>query len=96
MKYVLRKKPLLRWENWFDEEEKQFRGHRQEFTEEELLRLLESVGFKLEKVGGSYPSISFQGNALWIAYRTLEYFFYLFMKIIGRGTSKNIYAVVRK
>lgn len=96
VKYILRKKPMLRWENWHGQDERLFRGHTQEFTEKELLGLLDSTGFKMVRVTGDYPSISFQGNAVWMAYRALEYLFWIMMSVLGKRTSKNIHAVVRK
>jgi len=87
---------MFRWENWHGQDEKQFRGHTQEFTENELVELCKDVGFKTEQITGIYPSITFKGNWLWIAYRLFEYLFWWVMKLVRKGTSKNIYLVVKK
>jgi ubiquinone/menaquinone biosynthesis C-methylase UbiE len=63
-RYILRKPYRLRWENWKNVPDEEYRGHRQEFTETTLKNLLEQNGLEVVAVKGINPHLTFEGSFL--------------------------------
>lgn len=87
---LLAQKPVLRWPNTHNEPPEKFRGHIQEFTERELVPLVERHGFVLVKSLPIVPRPTLEGNWAFNLYRAAEYAFYVLSRpFAGPGYSKN-------
>jgi ubiquinone/menaquinone biosynthesis C-methylase UbiE len=83
-------KPILRWANIKNLPPEEFRGHVQEFTEEELKTLLYNYRFLIVQNRPILPKLCLGGNWLFNVYSILEYLFFLCSKpFVATGYSKN-------
>ena len=83
-------KPILRWGNIDGKPPEEFRGHTQEFSEIELIMLLESYSFVIKDLIPILPCITFNGNILFNLYSISEYLLYKITKpFVEEGYSKN-------
>ena len=90
-------KPIMRWENRQNLPPEKYRGHVKEFYENELISILEEHKFIMLEKKSITPSPSKSGNAIFITYRILEYFFYLLTKpFVRRGYNKNHNIIFQK
>lgn len=87
---LLGQKPILRWSNINNLPAGKFRGHTQEFTEEELIQILARQSFTLLNSCPILPHPTLHGNWLFNIYSVLEFvFFLLFYSFVSKGYSKN-------
>ena len=84
------KQPMLRWSNTDNLPPSEFRGHVQEFTEQELINLFTGAGFPLLENHPINPEVNWNGNIGFNLYCLAEVTFYLFSKpFVETGYSKN-------
>ena len=95
-RHILRKPYQLRWQNWRGIPDEEYRGHRQEFTEEGLKNLMERHGLKVITIDGIYPKLSMKSSLLKIAYDTGIFAFWLACRLFKKSTSQDIVMVGRK
>jgi len=87
---LLFQKPQMRWENSRNLPPEKYRGHTQEFYEEELISILKKHNFNLIEEKSIKPSLTLSGNIPFIIYRFFEYLFFILTKIFIRsGYNKN-------
>ena len=81
---------ILRWENTRNLPAEEFRGHVQEFKEDELIEILEHHGFILLESSPIKPYPTLSGNWIFSLYTICEYIWYLLTKpFVAKGYSKN-------
>jgi len=86
--HLLKQKAVLRWSNVEGLPPEKFRGHTQEFTEQELRDLFQEHGFEIVKFTGFEPSrYQIKGIANW-CYDMTKYITY---QVISRVFNKTIY-----
>ncbi len=95
-RYVLRRPYRLRWENWKNIPDEEFRGHRQEYTGSALKSLFEENGFTIMATDGIGPGLSFEGSPLQVVYMMGIFSFWLLCRLVNRETSNDIVMVAKK
>ena len=87
---LIGRQPIMRWGNPDKIPSERFRGHTQEFTEIELITLLNSFHFMVIDIQPILPKIIFNGNVLFNFYTIVEYIFYILTKpFVAKGYTKN-------
>lgn len=95
-RHILRKPYRLRWENWENIPDEEYRGHRKEFTEATLRNLFEKNGLEVVAVEGINPHLSFESSFLQMVYSVAIFFFWLLCKLFNKATSNEIVMIAMK